>query len=324
MKKHLMVTTATGAVLAMTVPVQADTYISLFGGLSKLDNQSATIHTNSGSFLSGTSSAYVSGNGGYWNFQGTSGFTSLISDFWLTKWKYTKTWVTRNSSDVVNYNTTISADYDFDTGFVIGAAFGWELTNLPVSVELEFAYRKHDGQADVFYNYSWTAAGYFSSSWNIFYFNSWNEYHRIGPYTKTWLTGGVTNVGGFGIPLSSGAFTSAGGSSFTNSHSGDIRSWAIMANAWYDFNPGGTWHPYVGGGVGYADVEFEAGPVSASDSGLAFQFAVGIGFDINPTTRLSGEYRYFSVPDIELMYMGEDLGLEYDLNEFIVGFKFDF
>lgn len=323
MKKYFMATTAAGAVMALSAPVQADSYVTVFGGLSKLDNQSATLFTDSGGFISGTTSYFD--NGGT-TFQVGGSPASTVSDTALVQMKYTRVAWTKWTSDFIAYNTTVSADYDFDTGFVIGAAYGWELSNSPISVELEFAWRKHDGQADVFYNYSWTRTGV-STIWQATKYVSWTSViHAVtGPYTGTLITKlPIGAGGGAGYVTKSNPFTSTKGSSTTETFTGDIRSWAIMANAWYDFNPGGTWHPYVGGGVGYADVEFEAGPVSASDSGLAYQFAAGLGFDINPTTRINAEYRYFSVPDIELTYMGEDLGLEYDLSEFIVGFKFSF
>jgi opacity protein-like surface antigen len=111
----------------------------------------------------------------------------------------------------------------------------------------------------------------------------------------------------------------------SDSDSGELTSFSIMANVWYDFCPDATFHPYIGGGVGWADVELdlsEAG--SASYTGFAWQAAVGVGFDVTDNMRLNLEYRWFDVPDAEFNIGGTDMGIDYELQEIIVGMRINF
>ncbi|MDT0619448.1 OmpA family protein [Salinisphaera sp. P385] len=80
---------------------------------------------------------------------------------------------------------------------------------------------------------------------------------------------------------------------------GDITSTALMANAWFDFNPDGNWHPYVGGGLGAAEIELDAGGGAADDTVLAAQLGAGIEFDLSDTLALGLGYRFFKADDPE-------------------------
>ena len=98
---------------------------------------------------------------------------------------------------------------------------------------------------------------------------------------------------------------------FENSTS-DFQMWSAMANAIFDFNPDGSYHPYIGVGIGLTDVSgylagFTAGTtppnytaadyVIAQDSDTAFtwQLLAGIGWELTERLTLDTEYRYFSV-----------------------------
>lgn len=81
---------------------------------------------------------------------------------------------------------------------------------------------------------------------------------------------------------------------------GHVRTMDLMANGWYDLPVGGGWKPYVGGGLGVANVKlsnvgFAGQPAFIDDSGnfLAYQLGAGLGYDITPTTTVSVDYRYF-------------------------------
>jgi opacity protein-like surface antigen len=82
-------------------------------------------------------------------------------------------------------------------------------------------------------------------------------------------------------------------------------AFSIMANAWYDFQVAGL-KPYVGGGIGWADVEADgvyqgktAGH-SFSESGFAWQLGGGLHMPIDEKLTLGIGYRYFSGPDITI------------------------
>jgi outer membrane autotransporter protein len=82
---------------------------------------------------------------------------------------------------------------------------------------------------------------------------------------------------------------------------------AVLANVWYDFDVGGV-KPYVGGGLGWADVEVDGtyigGTIPAidfSDNGFAWQAGAGINFAISPNMQLGVGYRYFSGPEVNIL-----------------------
>lgn len=82
-------------------------------------------------------------------------------------------------------------------------------------------------------------------------------------------------------------------------------AFSIMANVWYDFQVAGL-KPYVGGGIGWADVEADgvyqgktAGQ-SFSESGFAWQLGGGLHLPIDEKLTLGIGYRYFSGPDITI------------------------
>ena len=89
----------------------------------------------------------------------------------------------------------------------------------------------------------------------------------------------------------------------TNDHS----TTSVMANAWYDFDVGGL-RPYVGGGIGWADVTVDGNSVGGadpiidySDDGFAWQVGAGINFQVAPNMQLGLGYRYFSGPDVTIL-----------------------
>ena len=307
MKKHLMITTATGAVMAMTVPVQADTYMTIFGGFSHVKDQSATLFQSSSSTSFGTTHSTT------FFYNSSHLHSSLLANHYWSTTKF------RSSAVTYNWNTTLSADYDFDVGFVIGAAMGWDLKKYPCySLELEVAYRKNDVGAQVQYTKETSAQG-----WGSYHTHQRNWYH----WTSAAASTKVSNTFSYSATVfgtTGGSATKAGGYTSNEAFSGDLTSWSVMANVWYDFGYKGDIHPYIGGGIGYADVELDLGDINASDGGFAWQAGVGIGFDLTARTRLNLEYRYFVVPDVELTYDGMDLGIDYEVNEILVGLKFGF
>ncbi len=87
---------------------------------------------------------------------------------------------------------------------------------------------------------------------------------------------------------------------------GDITALAGMANVYFDFRKGKSIRPYIGGGIGAAnlDLEFDsiAGiPFSFSDSDavFAYQAMAGVEYKITPRLSLGAEYRYFATTDPE-------------------------
>jgi len=87
-------------------------------------------------------------------------------------------------------------------------------------------------------------------------------------------------------------------------------AFSIMANVWYDFQVAGL-KPYIGGGIGWADVEADGvyqgkyASDSFSESGFAWQVGGGLHLPIDEKLTLGIGYRYFSGPDITIPAPGE-------------------
>ena len=78
---------------------------------------------------------------------------------------------------------------------------------------------------------------------------------------------------------------------------GDTSARAFMVNALYMFDsmgPTGSIQPYVGAGIGAANVEKSAGGQDFEGDGLlAYQLFGGIGYQVNPKMSLFAEGRWF-------------------------------
>lgn len=85
---------------------------------------------------------------------------------------------------------------------------------------------------------------------------------------------------------------------------GEISQTALFVNGYYDFNHTGTFRPYVGAGVGFADVEVTYTPsgigvIDDSETKLAYQVKAGATYAINESWEVFGEYAYRATEDIE-------------------------
>ncbi|MDA1326572.1 MAG: outer membrane beta-barrel protein [Proteobacteria bacterium] len=74
----------------------------------------------------------------------------------------------------------------------------------------------------------------------------------------------------------------------------------FMTNGWFDFNTGSKWVPFIGGGVGSANMDLDITSVGGtarvfnqSDTVLAVQLGTGIGYRVNAKSTLSLSYRVF-------------------------------
>lgn len=124
---------------------------------------------------------------------------------------------------------------------------------------------------------------------------------------------------------------------------GELRAFTGFANAFLDFNLGrmvgaspDSWlnrvTPYIGGGIGYSDVELRKMGISATgvlikdnDAQLAYNLSAGIGFDIFERTTLEFGYRYMSVPELQFTARdGTRTKTELNANLFTVGMRRQF
>src|SRR5216683_1236159 len=85
--------------------------------------------------------------------------------------------------------------------------------------------------------------------------------------------------------------------------SGHVTAISAMLNAFYDYDTGSAWRPYIDAGIGAARLSMKnvaaAGVpvVNAFDSVFAYQLGLGIGYEVTKSLTLALDYRYFTTLD---------------------------
>ncbi len=110
--------------------------------------------------------------------------------------------------------------------------------------------------------------------------------------------------------------------------SGDTSSTAFLINGYYDFKNTTSFTPFIGGGLGMANVDLGAitldnyGPLTTSidDNVFAYQLTFGVNYAFNSTVSLDLKYRYFATEDLEV----GSTKIEYSSHNIYAGVKIDF
>jgi outer membrane protein OmpA-like peptidoglycan-associated protein len=113
---------------------------------------------------------------------------------------------------------------------------------------------------------------------------------------------------------------------------GNANALATMVNGVYEFLPTSKWHPFVGVGIGAADVDSSKTSRSGtdvykgSDWAFAYQGFVGLGYDVTDAVELKTQYRYFSTLDYDTKSIpgGSKLNSEYHDHAVLLGFVYKF
>jgi opacity protein-like surface antigen len=111
---------------------------------------------------------------------------------------------------------------------------------------------------------------------------------------------------------------------------GDISSVALFANAYYDFNNSSRFTPFVGVGIGFANVEVnDTGIIIAGvnydlgdddDTVLAYHLDAGVSYGINERFALDVKYRYMETEDPD--FSGTEV--EYSSHNIYTGLRVSF
>lgn len=125
-------------------------------------------------------------------------------------------------------------------------------------------------------------------------------YQRNGINNHSNLAVGGANIDGADVSVLTRGTPAAGNptvGTVLNSGIGSVKSYGAFANMYYDLNGGGSFSPYVGGGIGVArnTVDFQPSNVNVgkgSDTNLAFQLGAGATYKISPSFELYGQYNY--------------------------------
>ena len=105
---------------------------------------------------------------------------------------------------------------------------------------------------------------------------------------------------------------------------------AWMVNGIYKFSPVGATQqliPYVGGGLGMADINVEDLGVTAdldSDYQLAYQLIGGIGYAISPNLTLNTEARFFGINNQTIENDDGNFKMKYHTIDLLVGATYAF
>ena len=98
--------------------------------------------------------------------------------------------------------------------------------------------------------------------------------------------------------------------------SGDVSSFTILINGYYDFFKDSVLRPYITAGIGYSFVDIEIESESDDDSVFAYQVGAGITYEMNENITWDLRYRYFDTSD--------PLDLEYSSHSVTAGLRYYF
>jgi outer membrane protein OmpA-like peptidoglycan-associated protein len=156
--------------------------------------------------------------------------------------------------------------------------------------------------------------------------------HGTAEFNDGWVAG-ITGGYGFGNGLrlelefdyrrnDIDTLKPGGGSGETNVING-------MVNALYDFQTRTAFTPYLGVGIGWANVEWTdlSGTLTGSDDDnvFAYQGIAGVAYGVTPNLKLSIDYRYFATEDPEFEAVGGGtIDTEYQAHTVMVGLRYEF
>ncbi|MCX7366656.1 MAG: OmpA family protein [Alphaproteobacteria bacterium] len=107
---------------------------------------------------------------------------------------------------------------------------------------------------------------------------------------------------------------------------GTVNQWGVMANAYYDFNAGGTLVPYLGAGVGAAFLNGFAGGATSNATAFAYQGIVGVGYNVNEAIRINLDARYYGTTSPSMVDASDGSSVSFTNNNIAVmlGLQFKF
>jgi opacity protein-like surface antigen len=102
---------------------------------------------------------------------------------------------------------------------------------------------------------------------------------------------------------------------------GDISSLSLMGNIYYDFSTEGGFYPFVGIGLGAANIEADIDDAgSEDDTVFAYQLILGGSFTSSVGFSIDLQYRYFATGDPEF----DGLEAVYRTHNLMIGFRQSF
>jgi opacity protein-like surface antigen len=102
---------------------------------------------------------------------------------------------------------------------------------------------------------------------------------------------------------------------------GDLTSLSLMGNAYYDISTEGSFSPFIGAGIGFANLEGDLDDFGDEDDTVfAYQFILGGSFASSKTLSVDLQYRYFATEDPDF----DGLDSEYSSHNVMIGLRSSF
>jgi opacity protein-like surface antigen len=199
--------------------------------------------------------------------------------------------VARTHSTTYQFQSTTSVDTKFKTGYVLGGNWGVDWGTFRTELELAFHQNKSNSTA-----------------------------HVVTQYMLGYVTAG-------GYPYTMASMDAQVPASLT------LHAYSLMANAWYDFHdldlPGGL-TPYIGGGIGGAQVQMSGRLNSIklyekNQFVFAWQVGAGASVPLTDSLKLFVDYRYFAADGAKLRiepgFHGSIVRADFDGHNVLVGLR---
>ncbi len=100
----------------------------------------------------------------------------------------------------------------------------------------------------------------------------------------------------------------------------NITVMSYLANGYFDFDTSTAFTPYVGFGVGFANIEIPAD----TDSVFAYKITAGLEYALSPAFSLTGDYTFFGTSDSKFTDSGVTIESEYDSHNINAGIRLNF
>jgi opacity protein-like surface antigen len=157
-------------------------------------------------------------------------------------------------------------------------------------------------------------------------------YSQFNVKTHSGVTVGGTNIDALDVAvLTRGTPAAANpsvGAVVGNGNFGRVKNLGGYANAYYDFNAGGKFQPYLGGGVGIQRVSVNYSPSNVQvgigkKTVFAYQLMAGATYKVSPGLELFAQYNYraASRAQIPLQLLPATLGVESKQSLISVGLR---
>lgn len=102
---------------------------------------------------------------------------------------------------------------------------------------------------------------------------------------------------------------------------GDISTYSLLGNAFYDFATGSRFTPFIGAGIGLANIEADIDLAGREDDNVfAYQLAAGGSMAVGENLNIDLQYRYFGTADPNF----NGLDAEYDSHNLMFGLRLFF